>query len=542
MAGEFLNYPGITSAVGLQAVRTHGVFPNQMMLWCLPQAGNIPASGTLTFGSTADTISMQAYVDRPTYRYSVVGHRVGLVLHDRRLFWKWGTVTGRYNVPLADGQLLNEKNPQELAAILWTAMGESGAPVSALPTAGRPEIHWDADRADLQLQELCELYGCEPTLKLDDTPDIVKMSVGAAVPTTGPIQSLAVSVDPPQVPAAIRLICGETKLQFRMLFEAVALEPDGKLVKIDDASYKPTGGFQADSDWGQFPTVDSEEGRYLAALSVGRWFRVKAFADDSLAVPVLGITLDSIDRILPLEPDLLDVTITSGIARQARPDVIAKYFVDGSPGVSENTEDPERIGTPFSLIPELGLIKFSEPILELKDDGTWDASKVYATVSFSIERSDTLIDIRQEYTLPMPGPFGEEAIREKTLFRTIIGRYDATTDTAPTITEDNEGDVSAAANAILAAAAAKYTTSQSGIVRWAGLFPFEPTGVIRQVGWLIQTGENGGFFTTVSVNAESLPYAPRLADRRQWRVTKGAPGQGDTAGLGRRLRRRGIRA
>lgn len=541
MANEYLTFSGVQHPVGLQCPRTHGVFPNQVVLWCLPQAGNIPAYGTLAFGGSDGEVAMQMYVDRPTYRYSVTGHKIGLILLDRRVRWKWSRITGRYNVPRPDGTLINEKTPQELATLLFEAMGEGAASVSALPTAGRPEIYWDADRADLQLQKLCELYGCEPTLALNDQAGIVRLSVGATVPTTGPIQSLGITVDPPEVPQILRLICGATLFQFRMLFEAVGIDTDGQIKPVDDLSYKPTGGWVVESDWNQFPTVDTELGRYLAALSVGRWFRVKAFADGSLDVPVLDITLDSINQILPLEPDLLDVTITSGVARRAAPEVIAKHFVEGSISIADNTEDPERVETAFSLIAEIGLIKFATPVLYRNDDDQFEPSEVFGTVAFSIERDDTLIDLRQEYETSAGGSFGVETIRHSELFRTIIGRYSETTDTAPTSIDDNEATVASKATAILSEALSRYTTSSAGTLRLAGLFPINPDGVTRQVVWLIETGESGGFFTMLAANTESLPYAPRLADRRQWRVSREQDNEPGPAARVRRLKQRGIR-
>lgn len=541
MAGEFLQFPGVDHPVGLNGARTHGVFPNQIMLWCLPQAGNIPASGTLSFGGSNGNISMQMYVDRPNYKYSVVGHKIGIILQDRRVLWKFGRITGRYNVPRSDGTLINEKTPRELASLLWAEMGESGADVSALPTVGRPEVFWDADRADLQLAKLCDLYGCEPTLLLNDVAGVVRLSTGASLPTSGPIQSIAITVDPPQRPASLRLVCGATKFQFRMLCEPVALDTNGHITTPEEVSYAPPDGFSADPDWDQFPTVETEEGRYFASLSVGRWYRIKAFADDTLDVPEFGFTLDSINQILPIDPDLIDVSITSGISRQAQPEVIARYFVEGSPGVFDNTEDPERVSIPFTIVPELGLFKFQSPIRVREDDNTWGFADVFVTVAFSIEHSDTLIDLRQEYTTAAGGPFGEDVIRERSLFRMYVGRYDANTDTTPTSIDDNESSVLSSATGILTDALARYVTTQAGITRLVGIFPINPDGVIRQVAWDIQTGENGGWFTTASANTESIPYVPRLADRRQWRLSREKDGEPGPAERNRRLKTRGIR-
>lgn len=541
MAFEYLQYPGVDHPVGLNAIRTHGIFPNNIMLWCLPQAGNIPASGRLRFGGSNGNVEMMTYIDRPNYRYSIGGHKVGLILQDRRIFWKYSYITGRYNVPRSDGTLINEKTPQELAELLWEAMGEGGADVTALPVVGRPEVFWDADRADLQLAKLCELYGCEPTLMLDESARIVKLSVGNPLPTAGPIQSLAVAVDPPLRPQYLKLVCGETKFQFRILFEAVGLDTNGQIKLLEDLSYEPPDGFSADPDWTQFPTVETEEGRYFASISVGKWFRPKAFADDSLDVPDFGFTLDNINQILPLEPDLLDVSITSGIARQAEPEVIAEHFVEGSPGVFDNTDGPKRVETPFSLLTELGLLKFQSPVLIRNDDDQWEPAEIFATVAFSIEHSDTLIDLRQEYTTAAGGPRGEDVIRVKGLFRTYIGRYTDNTDTDPTSIDDNEPDVATDARAILAEALSRYTTDTSGIARLVGIFPINPDGIIRQVAWEIRTGEQGGWWTMASANTEAIPYAPRLADRRQWRTSRERDGEGGPAERNRRLKKRGIR-
>lgn len=543
MSAEFLTFSGVSSPVGLQAVRTHGVFPNQVILWCLPQPTTIPAYGTLAFGGSDGSVSMQMYVSKPVYRYSTTGHKIGLVLLDRRVRWKHARITGRYNVPRADGTLQNEKNPQELARLLFDAMGETSADVTALPTAGTPEVYWDTDRADLQLQKLCETYGCEPTLAINDAAGVVRMGVGATVPTTGPIQSMAIAVDPPEVPETLRLVCGETKFQFRMLFEAVGFDTDGQIKPIDDLSYKPAGGWSIETDWNQFPSVTTELGRYLAGISVGRWFRIKAFADESLDVPDFGLTLTSIEQVLPLEPYLLDTTITSGVARQANPEVIAEHFVEGALPLSDNTDEPISVEIPFSMIAEIGLIKFSKPLLKL-DSGTqqFTPATLYATVAFSVERDDTLIDLRQEYTLPLGGTFGEDAFRDQSIFRTYIGRYDTTSDTTPNSIDDNESTLASKANAILTEAASRYTTQQSGVLRLAGLFPISPDGVSRQVSWQIATGDSGGFFTIISANAETIPHAPRLADRRQWRVTGNADDEPSPAVRYRRMKQRGIRA
>jgi hypothetical protein len=520
MPGEALAFPGVLSPVGLHCPHTPGVFPDQIVVWCLPQVNNFPAYGTLTFGNEGNYVSLiNCQVDRITNRMSVNGHLIGLILQDRRWAWRFATITGAYNVRLPDGTLQNEKNPQELATLLLNAMGESGYDVSLLPTSGRPEVYWDAASAPLELDRLCDLYGCEPDLDIPtNTARIRRLNFGPGVPLTGHEKSLSATVDPPQLPQRLRLICGDTVVECLIQMEAVGLDNDGLWKPIDDLSYNP-GAWEDEGDWIQFHGVTDPVDRALAVATVGRCFRIKAFPVDSATVPVLGGTISKAAQILPLKGGVLEPLTEAGFPASAI--IYAEHYVSGNPDPAENFDGLTVVREPFSYDRVNGVVKFRKPIVKINGSDQWEAARLFLQTSFSIKDASLLLRLREERTFPLGGPFGEVPIKEPGLFRRIRVTYDLSADPpVQTGFTDNLVDVQAEADAILLAAAARYTASTAGVIVYRHTQLVQTNGVIRQVVWTISTEH--GWNTVVHLSNDGYAHASRLHDRRMWRQSKTA--------------------
>ena len=521
MSMEVLSFPGVAQPTGLHAMRTNGIHPNQNILWCLPQTGNIASLGNLQFGNEGTVVEMRdCLVDRPNYRVSTTGHSIGLVLLDRRWRWKYATVTGRYNVPRADGTFQNQKSAQELVTICFLAMGEPGAIVSEIPSDSYPEVAWDATRADIALDELCEMFGCEPTLYLNDGAAIIRYGFGAVPPNNLDIQSLGVSIDPPVVPKTLRAICNRTVIQCRMEYEAVGVDRDGSIVPIDDLTYKPSGGWESESDWTEFPNVAEFSDRLLASHSVGKMYRPVAFADGSMNVPGLDVEIDSIERLTPFRSRLLETVTSDGDTAFNVPKAIGVYWVEGSPTVSQNTDGYEPINQPFRMDRGSGIITFEKPLLKLNDSSQWTPADLLVAVAFSVERSDSLLPIRAEFTRDIGGDIGEVVLETKIRPHMIVCRYDDETDsTVPSEIVDNWDVIEAEADSALQRVAETYQAVGAGQIVYRSIQPIFTDGIVRQVYWSIGPS---GFTTVASVNTESIPNAPRVADRRNWRRNRAA--------------------
>lgn len=523
MALEVLSFPGVSQPTGLHAMRTNGIHPNQIVLWCLPQTGSIASMGTLQFGNEGRVVEMRdCLVDRPNYRVSTNGHSVGLVLQDRRWRWKYGTVTGRYNVPLGNSGFLNQKSAQELASLCFQAMGEPGAIVGEIPSDAYPEVAWDATRADIALDELCEMFGCEPTLFLSDAAGVIRYGFGNVPPNNLDIQSLGITIDPPTIPKTLRSVCNKTVVQCRMEYEAVGVDRDGSVVPIDDLTYKPPGGWETEADWTEFPAVEEFSDRLLAAQSVGKMYRPVAFADGSMVVPGLGVEIDNIERLTPFRSRLLETfTVDDDLVFNV-PKAIGKYWVEGSPTVSQNTDGFEAINQPFRFDRGSGIVTFEKPLLKLNDSSQWVPADLLVAVAFSVERPDSLLPIRAEFTRDIGGSFGEVVLETKIRPHMIVCRYDDAVDsTVVSEVVDNWDAISTEADAALQRVAETYVVQGAGQIVYRGIHPITADGLVRQVYWSI--GESG-FSTVVSVNTEGIPNCPRLADRRNWRRSRSAVG------------------
>src|SRR5262245_23514925 len=101
-----LRFPGIQQVIRWSFTLSHGAAPSVATVDVAPQAGAPAEVGTLqiVFGSLRLQFP-DCVVDHALVRRSPAGMVVGLTLLDRRWKWKFGEISGRYNLRTRSGAL-----------------------------------------------------------------------------------------------------------------------------------------------------------------------------------------------------------------------------------------------------------------------------------------------------------------------------------------------------------------------------------------------------------------------------------------------------
>lgn len=520
MSGETLTYTGIDDPIQLWGANTSGTEPDVYALAFVPQAGNIPNAGTstLAFGIYGTTITWtNCLIDKIQYSRQAKGYTAVAYIMDRRWKWRNNVITGRYNVRLSDGTVdpATEKTPQQLATLLLTAFGEGATSVSALVNDDRPEVDWNDSVAVDELAALLESRGCVIGIP-DNVTTIALIGAGTGAPNNDDIRSIQQTVDPPLVPEILRLVGNDTVIQSKLRLTAIGLETDDSVIGIDDLSYKPAGGWSVVSDWLTFPEITNEDARQRAILSVGKWFQVESQADGGQAIEGFSPVPNDSSELMPLSTRLIGTYADiDGKARPQRAWVEGTFWRTGSPDFEDgNSEDFSRIRGGWRLLPDIGVVQFTQPMLML-DESTeeWVAAQLYLVCTYSVLNPSTHQYYRESVDRNLGG-YGVVPIHVESIYRTIREEYDGET---VTYTDDNLVAFTAAANAILDAHEATYTVQDGYILSYRHIQSVFANGVVSQVFWRAGTG---GFFTTVAVANEPLLGATKSIERLRRRLVR----------------------
>lgn len=295
------SFPSVQFPVEVQYTQTLGMTPDVAVLRILPQVANIPAEGTLTLTWGATTITLpNCVVDLGSVRVQPRGKHLILLVKDRRERWKMAApISGEYNT-IRVGNRLREKNLRELARILFDALGETSAVVSALPTTEYPYVSWECDSIVEILEEMLAEYGYSVSLGFDSEPvTVVQLGAGLTL-STDDLFVGSDTLDPKIVPRYVRSCFQHSVAQVRLKLEAVGYEPSTRTWKlIDDLSYKPAGGWSLVSPLSLPDLFPQNDFLYYASF-VRRAYRVKGFADGTWNPPDESEELSGLGDILPL--------------------------------------------------------------------------------------------------------------------------------------------------------------------------------------------------------------------------------------------------
>lgn len=526
-----LRFPGISGITRWSFTLSHGISPSVCSIDIVPQA-HLPAEmGTLQilFGS----VRMQfrdCLIDSAKVRRSGAGQIIGLAILDRRWKWKFGEISGRYNLRLKNGKVdaATEKAPHQLATLLLQAMGESNFSVGELPNVARPEIDWNHANPAHELAALTESLGCRIVLGIDNKVTLRRIGVGALLPDNGAQRSEDFGFDPPNRPDSIKLVGGPTRFQTRFRLEAVGEDSDGTIRPIDELKYKPANGWGSEAGHGTFTNISNQADRARAQRSVFRWYRVASTSESSQAgkfqIPGYRNPVEQLWQVLPLEEALVETyKDAQGIEHPCPAIVEGIYWPQSRDG--RNTPAIWRYDGEFSIKGAAGIVEFKVPVTKLIVDSTNSRihapAELYLTIGHGVKNKDTRLTERFTQERKLPGRrlgTGPQIVHRDDIVRTVIGNYNGRTPKTPVT--DNAPQIQSEANAALDATQAEYKVAQTAEIEYAGIVPIGPDGAIQQVVW---SGGLEGATTKAGRNHEFSLVVPSFKERRAAEKQRAAP-------------------
>lgn len=530
----YMTFTGLESITRGVYTRAHGTQPGVAVLYAVPQDNPPPKVGQLgIFFGSESIVFNDCLLDVIQISVGMNGSIAECRVKDRR--WRWGrqVISGRYNSYFPDGTLDfdTEKTPQELASLLFNALGESTFDVSQLPNDGRPEIDWNLANVANELDSLCESFGCRVVLGVDDIPRICLLGVGEELPFNGIVMDGGTTIDPPETPTEIR-IYSEAWFQYDFPLKAVGLDVDGQIKNVDDLSYKPTAGWQeGDLDGDMLYLSAYPQARKLAAETVYRWYQIDIPDDgfDFTAVEELSEKITDL-RCIELLPFQLE-TITDLEGREARrsPCVYGIYWADRDEAKNEaetliplNQESSDdyhqsvvyRYG--FGIDQEKHLVQFGRPVYKLGEFANgrypYNEAQLRLRVAFRIRKFQTRELVNAERGRPMNGGFAAPlAVVMPDFPRMIRFTFDANENFTISGAEDNKDEWLRESEGYLNGAAQSFNTLTAATLTYEAIVRAPIDGANRQVTWEVGGGTAK---TTVHRNNEAQRFLPSYRERR----------------------------
>jgi hypothetical protein len=522
-----ITYPGLTTFKSAEYTASQGIAPGVCTIE-MPQelVDGLAPVGDLVFSYGDSYVALfSCAVDLGNTERGGGGYISRVQIYDRRWAWKFGAVSGHYNlpapgVPTSGGTDLGYsfsqnlvradtmQSAQQLAVFCLQAMGESVYDVSALPNNVTPETHWSYENPAQALEQLCESLGCRVVLDLPSNGvRIVVVGAGADLPE-GPIQWAASSVAPEQAPSSLLFVGGQTVQQGFIPLAAVGRDTSGAIVPIAQLSYQPANGWAYEPI--QFPSVTAEPAHTYAEESVYRWWQptVPFTAPDGTVVSDL--------KQLILFDRQLDTNLNPGDRNGSttqRPEILGYfdhcYAQDNTAGANvliyhgSITVDQNRC-----------LVITGDPLIDNESGANLPAT-LWLKTSFSVCDATTREPVHYTQSLPLGGSTGltqPQIVRHDEIVRQVRGAFSASGSVGGGT--DNSSLVSQAASYYLQAVAQQYQPVESLDVPYVGIVPIQVDGAIRQVTYSIQSGEGGSCLTRASRNTEHSHYIPKYDRRR----------------------------
>ncbi len=535
-------FPGVNQLVAASITLGHGITPSSATLTIAPQLAFTTEVGTLSFVYDGLRIDFtDCKVSRSSFERNDRGEIWRLTVYDRRWRWRFGRISGTYNVwrdnfTLARGEngtRNTERTPQQLAALCLDAMGESNYDVSEMPNDTRSSVAWDVEVPAQALAALCDSLGCRVVLQLDGRVAVRRRGIGAPLYALGSLENDA-TIDPPERPDAICVLGGPSRFQVDFPLEAVGIEQvDGQnnesLKLIDSLSYQPAGGWSR-VDLPYFHQVGAQW-RELAKKSVFRYYRIQMPVDVPGYDGDDGAKVAKLEQLLPIEDEQVDQVAESGEPVNRPAFVFGVWYPDT--GDMTNTSlalapvAPEGdLGTPgtaykrrFTIDKTRGLVVFEEPVFRNTHASATGgsgyevvpgAAQLVLRAACNVRDPASLATESYERTRAIGNPLGggTRYLKHEEIVRTHVPKYNTSykTDSVKT----NQADIDQMADYYLDAAEQEYQTLAPQTVRFGGLVPIEPDGAIEQV--ILSVGA-GGTTTTVCRHTErtqtTMPYRER---------------------------------
>lgn len=542
-------FPGVQGFIDATIPITDGISPSVFRLRIPPQDATLPETGTLRISFGDQVLEfIDCKVDFGTVQIDESGKTWEFSIFDRRWKWKFGAISGHYNVRNPDGSIIPEtsRTLRELASLCFREMGEEDWYDALYDSNLLVEVDWDFVNPSEALAQLCELSGYRICPRFDERfTGVFEAGLGKDLPSGGIIDQ-SLTLDSPAKPEAIGVMCGKTRFEVELTLRAVGQDNDkfGTIRPIDDLQYEPYGGWEK-CTFGFWPVYafarsqlgGEEVGKKaleLAERSVWRWYQV-VIPDGGLEIPGYDKKLTSL-RQLELEDTLVSLdgdnqAAAEGMDEQSttpprrRPCYVEgtwfRNFEQGNANYTGSSNAPvqEIIGEPlqpqFTIDAEHRMVVFANPIY-----------KNIATDGMSLLAGPAELKLITCVTIRDPETGGavrqwDFAIRLDNHKRVKRGKGGVANilwlKHEECVCEFRDGKLAPGSDAIdqvyyyISRESDKYKNFEAATAHYVGLIPIYLDGAIRQVTYEIS---ERGTTTSISLNTERYPYVMPWQQRR----------------------------
>lgn len=535
-----VTYSGIVGIESCRMLLSRGVQPSQAVIETPVISQVAPSIGDLVFFYDGTTLTLTGCaVDMSYVAMTAAGQTMRITLLDRRWRWALTEIVGRYNVKAKTDTIKYEKTPQELATLIFQAIGESIYDVSELPNDARPMVDWTNTPGSVALADLLSQLNC------DVVPDlttggfrVVKIGTGDLLPADGTAETAETGVTSPITPDAIRAVTAPIRYQAMFKLRAVGEETDGYYRPINDLSYKPTGGWELEHPEkfsGVTGTYEKDgvtrELRDLALGTVFRDYRIEEIVggggDKHLDPPgyeeaIVGGAphVTSIESLLPLVGDLNDVIVgDSNEKLPARPYLQGQWTDGGHKTPEGNVDHGTRWNAGFDLDLELGIVHLPTWLQfdPGTDDGNFQPAKLWLTVVCEVTWEGLNKKVYFGQTRLKTGLVGDPVLVSAELREDIIPKYTARYNVEDNITvlksiQKNSDEVNEQTAHYLDAMEDQLVDRTAGSASYASLLLIQLDGAIENVEWVV---DGNGMTTHASRFMRLSSYVPSYKDAKR---------------------------
>lgn len=486
-----ITYPGVGPITRWSVVVSRGITPATFVLETLPLPSITAAPGplTITVGDRSvtfpDVVASREWVKIPS---PIKGFRNCIRLLDHRWRWKFGSISGVYNVRLPDGTIdpATRATTKELASLCLTAMGEFGFDVSRMPTGMYPPVRWDKENPAKALDALCRYVGCEITGGEFAQVTIWPIGLGNDLPA-GNFINPPFTLSAAERPREIVVQGGNTVFQSRLKLVGIGRNGNTGLPLVNRTPY---GQSVLQSPF-SYPDIATDAERSDAFQSAYRWFYTNSQADGTQTLPGCNTPI-SYGYQYRLLPSLLEAwTNKDGLPQAVTQGVIGKFWPWGDDADSQLTQITYN-GT-FAVDLDRNLVKFPYPLWNLDSAGTREAPELYLDTAYHVaSRTGEREALRLSRVVG--GDAGQLVLQRPEVFYSVRHAHDSSSNAiVGSVTTLNQAQ--AEAQAYLDAFARVYDSTQVDIT-WGNLERLALDGRTAQVG--LSGGQNEKFLMRAS--------------------------------------------
>lgn len=335
---QWCTYPGIVDFESASYSCTHGVTPGVVIATTrIPPDGAAPSGPFVITDGTRSLTLRDCKYQRREGEGGLPGAIYRVKFLDRRWQWAFGSISGTYNLKDDKGNLVPwmARTPKQLAELCFKEAGETNykidlpdgigadqldqtndnpAPGQMTPPTGtNPFIEW-VDVPPMQaLAGICDLFNRR--LVFDPVADrviIARAGDGAELPLNEFLMpNISYGVESYAKPKGVGVVGDKVKYQMRLKLVPVGREWDGRIVPIEELSYRParkpqtgfwkvtfSGGDPAPETFTVSATIDGQslgpQGGFADTTDAATWLAAAISSNGLLAERVIA-TVSGVD-------------------------------------------------------------------------------------------------------------------------------------------------------------------------------------------------------------------------------------------------------